>query len=223
MAEEVINGIGDSLIAGYNSLLSGMPTWVQNFIELFMLVILVFLYALLVWKFYRFIATKNIFHLNLTKYNRSEHPVLTKLLAAGLYLLEYIIIVPFLIFFWFAIFTLFLIVLTESLEISAILMVSATIIAAIRMAAYYKEDLAKEVAKLLPFTLLAVAILDYTKVFDFGRIVSHFASIPQFWSTIFDYFIFILLLEIILRFFDFLFIALGFQSEKSLEEKPEED
>ncbi len=223
MAEEVVNGFGSGLVDSYNLLVQGMPSWAQNFVELFILILLVFLYALLVWKFYKFIATKNLFHLNLSKYNKSEHPVLTKLLAAGLYLLEYIVIVPFLIFFWYTVFTLFLIMLTESLEISALLIVSATIIAVIRMAAYYKEELAREVAKLLPFTLLAVAILDYTKIFDIGRIIGHITSLPQFFNTIFDYFIFIFLLEIILRFFDFLFIAIGIQSEKSLEEEKEED
>lgn len=215
---EVVTGFGSNLVAMYNSLLTSMPSWVGNFIELFLLVLLVFFYALLVWKLYRFIGTKNLFKLNLSKYNKSEHPVLTKLLATGLYLLEYIIIVPFLIFFWFAIFTLFLIVLNESLTINAILLVSATIIAVIRIASYYSEDLSREIAKLLPYTLLGVAILDYIKIFDLGRIINHLASLPQFFGTILDYFIFIFLLEIILRFFDFLFIALGFHSESSLNE-----
>jgi hypothetical protein len=210
--------VSTGLVEGYNTLLGGMPGWIQNFMELFLLVLLVFLYSFFVWKFYRFIATKNILHLDLRKYNRSDHPAFTKLLAAGLYLLEYIIVVPFLIFFWYAIFTLFLILLTESLEVGAVLLVSATIIAAVRMASYYKEDLAKDLAKLLPFTLLAVAILDYTKLFDFARIISNITSIPNYMGKISDYFIFIFLLEIVLRFFDFLFIALGFESQSSLEE-----
>ena len=196
-----------------------MPQWAQSFIGLFILIVLVFIYALLVWKFYRFIATKNFLHLNLSQYNKTEHPIVIKLAAAGLYLLEYIIIVPFLVFFWYASFTIFLIFLTESLEIKTLLIVSATIIGAIRMASYYKEDLAKEIAKILPFTLLAVAILDYTKIFNIERIFIQFGSLPQFFGDVLYYFLFILFLEIILRFFDFLFIALGVEQEAEEEEE----
>lgn len=214
MAEGVTSGIGAGISEGYNILVQGMPDWAQNFVGLFFLIVLVFLYSLMVWKFYRFIATKNLLHLNLSQYNRSEHPVLTKLVAAGFYLLEYIIIVPFLVFFWYAAFTLFLIFLTDSLEIQALLIISATIIGAIRMTSYYNQNLSKEVAKLLPFTLLAVAILDYTKIFNANRIFTQLSAIPDFFGSIAIYFLFILLLEIVLRFFDFLFIALGFEQEQ---------
>ena len=218
MVEEVTAGIGAGILEGYNILVQGMPGWAQNFVSLFLLIVLVFFYTLMVWKFYRFIATKNLLHLNLSQYNRSEHPVIMKLVAAFFYFLEYIIIVPFLVFFWYAAFTLFLIFLTDSLEIQALLIVSATIIGAIRMTSYYNQNLSKEVAKLLPFTLLAVAILDYTKIFNAERIFTQLSAIPDFFGSIAIYFLFILLLEIVLRFFDFLFIALGFEQEQPEEE-----
>lgn len=207
-----------ALINSYNTLFASLPEWGQNFFSVFILVLVIFIYSLLVWKFYKFIARKDLLELNLSQYNKSQHPSLTKLIAAGFYLLEYIIIVPFMVFFWYAIFTLFLSVLSETLNIGAILMISATIIGAIRIAAYYKEELAQEVAKLLPFTLLGVSILDYTKLFNVQRIVDSLYSLPDFAGKIFSYFAFIFLLEIVLRFFNFIFIAMGISEEDSKEE-----
>jgi hypothetical protein len=205
---EVTGGVSAGFLDIYNSMLLLFPTWAQNFINLFLLVLLVVAYSVFIWKLYRFVAKKNLLDLNLNQYNKSEHPTFSKIVASGFYLLEYVVILPFLIFFWFAFFTFFLILLTEGLDVPTILIVSATIIAAIRMTAYYSEDLSRDLAKMLPFTLLALAITK-SGFFEFERVISHLSSIPEFFSSIFIYLAFIASLEIILRLFDFIFIALG--------------
>lgn len=202
--EEILTSFGNNLIVIYNSFILTLPSWAQHFIALFLLVLLIVAYSIFIWKLYRFVARKNIFELNLNKYNKSEHSVLAKFLASIFYILEYIIVLPFLIFFWFAIFTIFLIFLTENLEIQNLLIIAATIIAAIRMTSYYNENLSKDLAKLLPFTLLAVSVLS-PDFFDINRILSHFSRIPEFFNQIIIYLLFIIFLEIILRFFDFIF------------------
>ena len=210
-------GVMAVLMEAYNSALALLPMWAQNFVGLFLLVLLIVIYSVFIWKFYRFVSTKNIINLNLNKYNKYEHPFFSKLVAGILYLVEYIIILPFLIFFWFAIFTFFLILLTQNLEIQTILVISATIIAAIRITSYiprYGEDLAKEIAKLLPFTLLAVAITTGGLI-SFEKAITHLQTIPQTFSSILTYLAFIIILEILLRFFDFIFSLFG------LEEMPE--
>ena len=65
----------------YESFTQALPSWAQTFITLFLLVLLVFIYSWFIWKFYRFISTKNIFGLNLNKYNKSKHPLLEKFMA----------------------------------------------------------------------------------------------------------------------------------------------
>ncbi|RLG16119.1 hypothetical protein DRN69_01670 [Candidatus Pacearchaeota archaeon] len=212
MVEEVMIAFSNKLIEAYNSIISLLPLWAQNFINLFFIVLIIFAYALFIWKLYRFIATKNIFEFDLSKYNTSKNPLMTKLIAGALYLLEYIIILPFLIFFWFSIFTLFLIFLTQELPVNSLLIVSAVIVAAVRMAAYYREDLAKDLAKLIPFTLLAVSLLN-PGFFDIERILSHFEQIPTLLNNIVHYLIFIIILEIILRSFDFIFSLFGLEEE----------
>jgi len=217
--EGVIAGFGTKLIGVYDSFILTLPSWAQHFIALFLLVLLIVAYSIFIWKLYRFVAKKNIFELNLNQYNKSEHPVLEKFLASIFYIFEYIIILPFLIFFWFAIFTIFLIFLTENLEIQNLLIISATIIAAIRMTSYYNENLSKDLAKLLPFTLLAVSILN-PDFFNIERIISHFSRIPEFFNQIIIYLLFIIILEIILRFFEFVF-SLFDVGEKIIEENGE--
>ncbi len=198
----------------YNAFLTSLPTWAQSFMNLFLLIVLVFIYAVFIWKFYKFIATKNIFGLDLNKYNKTDNPTLTKLLAGGFYFLEYLVILPFVVFFGFAIFTIFLLFLTENLEVSALLTISAVIIAVIRMACYYKEDLAKDLAKLLPFTLLAISLVN-PNFLDFNRILGNIAQLPSFFNQIIIYLAFIVLLEIVLRFFDFIFSLFGIEEPNS--------
>ena len=216
MAE--VSNLGVELFNIYKEILSGLPQNVGAFFNFLVLVLLVVIYSIFVWKFYKFIAKKNILGLDLNKYNKSSHPFFTKLIAGMFFFIEYLIILPFLIFFWFATFTLFLIFLTEELDVQTLLIISATIVAAIRVTSYYKEDLSKDVAKLLPFTLLAVSILT-PGFFNVERVFSQFNEISGFFNNIVYYLIFIIILEIILRFFDFIFSLFGLEEESEEEEK----
>ena len=220
--ETIFESIGANLLEVYNLFISGMPPLIQNFIGLFLIVLLIVAYSIFVWKFYRSISTKNIIELDLNQYNRLKHPFLTKLLAGAFYFFEYLIIMPILIFIWLSIFTLLLIFLTENLDISVLLIISATIIAAIRMTSYYKEELARDLAKLIPFTFLAISILN-PGFFSIERIFNQFAELPNFFSKIFIYLIFIIVLEMILRFFDFIFSLFRLNEEQEVKEKIEKE
>lgn len=220
----MVSNFGSQLLEAYNSFITTLPLPFQSFISLFLLVLVIFIYSLFIWRFYKFISEKNIFGLDLNKYNTAEKPFLTKLIAGGLYLVEYIIILPFLIFFWFAIFTFFLILLTgEGIEVGTILVISAVVIASIRMASYYKKELAEEIAKILPFTLLAISVLNpnfFSKEF-ITRITSRLSEIPSFFQDILIYLAFIIILEVILRFFEFLFSLFEIEEIKEEENKEE--
>jgi len=206
-------GVGDflsKLVQEYEIFVSTLPPIIQNFLSLFLFVLLIVIYSVFIWKLYRFIGTKNIFKFDLNKYNRSDHPFLTKIIAAGFYLLEYILLIPFIIFFWYAIFTFFLILFVEeAVATNTILFISAIAIAAIRMSSYlpkYGENIARELAKILPFTFLAVSVLNpniFTSIIV--RLSARFSEISIFFEGIVTYLIFIILLEIILRFFEFIF------------------
>jgi len=220
MAEEVVS---EGILNAYAELMALFPAYIQNFINIFLLVLLIVLYSVLVWKFYRLIGRKNLIELNLNQYNQASHPFIIKFLAGLLYLVEYTIILPFVVFVWFAGFASFLILLSNDLEIQTILFLSVTIISAIRMTSYipkYGEEIAREIAKILPYTLLAVFVLN-PNFFDFSRVLSHFGQLPTLYSNVILYVLFIFGLELILRIFDLILRAAGLHDEKI--EEDEED
>lgn len=208
----ILEGVGVTVIEFYQSFMAALPPWAQSFLGLFFISIVIVIYGILVWKFYRFAAKKDIIQLNLKKYNRSAHPFLSKTIAAGLYILEYMIILPFLVFFWFAVFTIFLILLTDNLELSKILLISATVIVAVRMTAYYKEDVSKEIAKLLPYTLLGVAIVSGGG-FSMQKVLTQIFAFPSFFPHLASYLIFVFAMEFILRVLETSFVASGIEEE----------
>lgn len=217
-----IENIASDFFEIYNDFLSTLsPMW-KTFVTLFIFVLLVLIYSIFVWKFYRFIGTRNIFSFNLNQYNKASRSFFTKLLAGIFYLIEYVLIIPFIIFFWYVVFTFFMILLAEaSIGINTILLISAVAIASIRMATYipkYGENLAKELSKILPFTFLGIAVLNpliFTNLAD--RVFSRLIELPLFFSGIINYFLFILILEILLRLIEFVLNILGI--EEVIEEK----
>lgn len=209
MAEEVVNFFNEF----YTFLVSLLPSWMEKFIGLFLLVVLLVVYSIFIWKLHRFISKKNIFSLDLHQYNTAEHPAISKLTAVGFYVLEYIIIMPVIIFFWFVIFSLFLILMTKGIPVETILILSATIVGAIRMTAYYNEHISEEIAKLFPLSLLAVAMTTQG-FFDFSKIIPQFSQIPGLFGNITTYLIFIVALELLLRFFQFIFGLFGLNSDE---------
>ncbi len=217
---EVFQGISDVLTSAYDALISAVPPTVQLFIKFFVIALLMVIYALFVWKFYRTIARKNLIGLNLNKYNKSKHPLTTKFIASILFFVEYILIAPLAIFLWFAAFTILLILLSETSSLSLLLILSATTIAAIRMVSYHNEDLARDVAKLIPFTLLATSLLQ-PNFFSVDRILGHVSQIPAIFGNVFTYLFFIVILEIVLRMLDFVINLFGF--EYNIKKKEDEE
>ena len=215
---EVFTNLGTELAKGYTELISLLPPYIGSFLNFFLLVLIVIIYSVFVWKFYRFVSRKNIIGLNLSQYNRAQFPFFAKALTAILYLVEYILILPILIFFWFAIFTLFLTFLTENLELNTLLIISATIIAAIRMTSYYNQNLAQELAKMLPFTLLSISFLN-PGFFGIGRVFTQISQIPSFFTQIGAYLGYIMLLELILRLFSLVFSVTGLSDGDDKEEE----
>lgn len=202
MAIEVGN-FSAKVTGTYHAFMASLDPWAQTFINIALLSVLVALFFMFIWKLYHIVSKKNLLELNLRQYNRSEHPAFKKFVGTLLYLLEYIIIFPFFVIFWFSIFMIFVMLLARSLELSAVLTISAIIIIVIRTTAYYKEGLSKDISKLLPFTLLAVAITE-KDFFKFENIFSRASQIPLFFENILVYVGVIVFIEVVLRIFDLL-------------------
>ena len=196
----VFEAFGNLLLDAYASLVAILPPFATTFISFFLIAILIVLFSIMIYKFYKSIARKNLISLDLNKYNKSTHPFVVKFVAGLLYFLEYVLILPFFIFLWFIVLTIFLMLLTER-TIETLLIISATLIAAIRMTAYYNQDLSKDLAKLVPFTLLATSLLS-PNFFSVERVLGQIALIPTVFGPVLYYLIFIIALEMVLRGFE---------------------
>lgn len=216
-------GADISVLDTYNLFISNFPPLWQSFANFILLVAMVSAYSILIWKFYTLIAKKNLLEFNLPSYIKSnENSFSTKLLAGALYFVEYILITPFLIFATFALFTLVLIVLSQNENVSQILTISAIITATIRVTSYYKKNLSQEIAKILPFTLLLIYITNPNFLLDAGyieRIANQIMQISPSLGQAGYYLLFIVLIEISLRFFDFVPSLFGKEKDNKKEEK----
>lgn len=213
----IFQGVGDYLSQAYSAVLGIVPPSFQTFIKLFVISLVLVIYAFAIWKFYQSIGKKNLIGLNLKKYGKHKNAGMEKFLASMFYFLEYIVILPLLIFLWFAMLTIFLVLLTER-DISSILLLSVTLIAAIRMLSYFKEDIAKEIAKIVPLTLLATTLLN-PEFFSVERILGQISQLPELFGNIYIYLMFIVLLELVLRVFDFVFSIMNLGGEIDTEEE----
>lgn len=162
-------------------------------------------YSVFIFKFYKFIATRDIFKLNLAEYSRSRWEEIKEGVVFLFYILEHIIIFPLLTFIWFIFFSLLLIFMSENQSTNTLFLFSMTIVATTRISAYYNEELAREIAKTLPLTLLGIFLVTGVSYFSPESAISAVKSIPLMWKTIVYYLLFIVSLEIVLRILLFIY------------------
>lgn len=170
-------------------------------VKLLFLTILIAIYAVFIFYFYTFLAKKNLIELNLNKYNKYEEGTSFKLIAIGLYIIEYIIILPIITFFWFIVLTILIFVLSEGLSFEIVILISAALITSVRVTSYVSENLSIELAKMLPFTLLGVA-LTKPSFFNFANQIERMQEIPTLFTEILIYLVFIIIIELAMRFYD---------------------
>ncbi|MDD9953639.1 MAG: hypothetical protein OXR66_04850 [Candidatus Woesearchaeota archaeon] len=158
-------------------------------------------YAVFIFKFYRFIAKKDIFKHD---FKNPAHGFFKKVVGFFLYVFKYIIAFPVLVFFWYLVLTVLLSFLSKGSDVNLLLMTTMGLVSAVRVTAYYREDLSKDLAKMLPFALLGVFLVDIS-YFNLEESVAMLKGIPAAWETILYYLGFVILLEFILRIFSPLF------------------
>jgi hypothetical protein len=158
------------------------------------LVLEMVIYAVLVFKFYKFLASRDIITVNLGRYKNTGIRF-GRLLT---YFLQNVLFFPVIIFFWFAILAVFLGFLGKNQTTDHILLVAIALVSAVRVASYFSEDLSKDLAKMLPFTLLGIYIVDQS-YFDISISLKILTGVPDYWQTLVYYLAFIIALEFVLR------------------------
>ena len=156
------------------------------------------IYAVFIFKFYRFVAKKDLFELDVEKYQPGWGGFMKHIGNAIGYSFKYFIVFPSFLFFWFLVLTILLVFLAKTNDIQTIMLISVSLIGAIRVTAYYDEDLSKDLAKMLPFALLGIFLVDMS-YFSQVDSIALVLQLPVVWRTMVIYLIAIVLLEFILR------------------------
>ncbi|MCY4475678.1 MAG: hypothetical protein OXC83_09640 [Chloroflexi bacterium] len=156
-------------------------------------------YAVFVFNFYRFVALRDMFAFDVYRYEESRHRAIRSFIHVVAYILKYLIVFPMFAFFWFAVLTLMLTFMSEGRDISDTLLIALATVSAIRFSAYYDEDLSRDLAKILPFALLALFLID-ASFFNFGDSLEKLEDVGDHAEAIVYYLVFLIALELVLRF-----------------------
>jgi len=158
-------------------------------------------YALFIFKFYKFLSSKDIFKLNLQQYSSSFLGALGKFFNVILYIIEYLVIFPLFTFFWFGVVAVILATLSRNHDITTILLIAMALVASIRVTAYYDEDLSKDLAKMFPFALLGIFLIDISS-FSYFNVIDTLKLMPSMWKLMAYYLGFTIMIEFVLRVID---------------------
>jgi hypothetical protein len=162
-------------------------------------IVAIVIFAIFVFSFYRFFSKRNMFELNLTQYNTARHPFLSKVYHAILYLAEYIFLFPIVTFAWFLLIAVSIGIVTDNSSPDAVFFIAVALAGAIRLSAYYSEQLAQELAKTLPLALLGLFIVQQSDITTFASSLDIVRALPEYALTLAYYFVFVVLLEFVLR------------------------
>ncbi len=156
------------------------------------------IYSIFVFKFYKFLARKDILQLKTHKYYDAYEGAVKKLMRSFFYVLENLVLIPLFVFFWFAVLAVLLLVLSKNRDPGTILITSASIVAAVRITAYYNENLSQDLAKMIPFALLGVFLIDIS-YFSIADSIEVAKQLTSMWEYLIYYLLFLTGLEFILR------------------------
>ena len=156
------------------------------------------IYAVFIFKFYRFIAGRDIFNIDLSRNDASSVPALRDFFSLIWYVIRFIVLFPAFAFFWVAILTVMLAFLSEGRALSQILIIALATVSAVRVCAYYDEDLSRDLAKILPFAVLSFLLVNASPV-DVGASLAVLREVNSQWGTIIYYWLFLVALEFALR------------------------
>lgn len=154
-----------------------------------------FIVSLVSWYiYYKQLARRDLFEIPKISLKSRFANVIDRII----YFLKYLLIFPLYSFIWFLVFSFFLFVLSKTRPIEDILFLGIIVVAATRMGAYASEKLAEDMAKVLPWTLIVIFLID-PKAITLETFSSSFPVLLSQLPNVAKYLLFIIVLEWVLR------------------------
>ncbi|MFH1310994.1 MAG: hypothetical protein ABIH65_01155 [Nanoarchaeota archaeon] len=154
------------------------------------------IYVWFIFKFYRLLARREIFKLDIDE--KKHYGKFKSFLLRFIYLIRYIVIFPVFLLFWVLILSVILAFLSKNTPIEGILLIAVALVGVIRFMTYYNEDLSRDLAKMMPFALLGVFLVD-ASYFVTTNSIEKIWQFFDLWKLIVYYLIVIILMEFVLR------------------------
>jgi hypothetical protein len=163
-----------------------------------MAIIAIAVYSGFVFMFYRILAKKDLLTLDLSKYADDFGGKVKKYLRSMLFVVQYIVVVPILIAFWTLVLAVILTLLSDSSDHTRNALIATSVVGAVRILAYWTEDLSRDVAKMLPFAVLGVYLVSSTSV-QWSAFQELLESLPELAKSFFSSLVLLAILETLLR------------------------
>jgi len=163
-----------------------------------MAIIAIAVYSGFVFMFYRILAKKDLLTLDLSKYADDFGGKVKKYLRSVLFVVQYIVVVPILIAFWTLVLAVILTLLSDSSDHTRNALIATSVVGAVRILAYWTEDLSRDVAKMLPFAVLGVYLVSSTSV-QWSEFRELLESLPELAKSFFSSLVLLAILETLLR------------------------
>ena len=161
-------------------------------------IIAIAVYSGFIFMFYRILAKRDLITLDLSKYADDFGGKVKKFLRSTIFVIQYIVLIPILIAFWTLVLAAILTLLSNSTDHARNALIATAVVGAVRILAYWTEDLSRDVAKMLPFAVLGVFLVDSTSV-KWSEFQDLLSSLPQLAESYLSSLILLAILETILR------------------------
>ena len=163
-----------------------------------MAIIAIAVYSGFVFMFYRILAKKDLLTLDLSKYADDFGGKVKKYLRSVLFVIQYIVVVPVLIAFWTLVLAVILTLLSDNSDHARNALIATSVVGAVRILAYWTEELSRDVAKILPFAVLGVYLVSSTSV-QWSEFETLLKSLPELAKSFFSSLVLLAILETLLR------------------------
>lgn len=159
------------------------------------MVLAITFYAVAIGTLWKTFSRRDIFEIDWKKVGKGFAPQVLERVKFGL---EYVAIFPLATFVWFVVLTIFLYFMSKTATVADMMFVSISLVAATRVCAYFDEEIAGDVAKVVPIAILAFFIVEPT-MFSTPMIEQRLSEMTTLVGDTIPFFLMLMLLEVVLR------------------------
>ena len=158
-------------------------------------------YTMTVFYFCRFISKRDVIRFQYAGLRSlvARNTTLRILLFSWIWSLRYGVLFPLVAYGWFMMLTVMMAILYNSKEPAQLILISMSVITAVRVTAYLDEDLSRDIARILPFALLGLFIASFSDI-EIGATIRLLRESAQEWERLLYYWIYVIMQELVLRF-----------------------